>query len=53
MRSGGNDQVIAKWMNTFAPALLGIGLLALFLEFVFEMDVLTQEVISETSLSFY
>lgn len=27
------SEVIAKWMNTFAPALLGIGLLALFLEF--------------------
>lgn len=27
------SEAIAKWMNTFAPALLGIGLLALFLEF--------------------
>ena len=27
------SEVLAKWMNTFAPALLGIGLLALFLEF--------------------
>jgi len=27
------SEVIAKWMNTFAPALLGIGLLALFFEF--------------------
>ena len=27
------SEVIAKWMNTFAPALLGIGMLALFLEF--------------------
>ena len=27
------SEVIAKWMSTFAPALLGIGLLALFLEF--------------------
>lgn len=27
------SEVIAKWMNAFAPALLGIGLLALFLEF--------------------
>lgn len=27
------SEVVAKWMNSFAPALLGIGLLALFLEF--------------------
>lgn len=27
------SEVIAKWMNTFAPALLGIGMLGLFLEF--------------------
>jgi len=27
------SEVIAKWMSTFAPALLGIGMLALFLEF--------------------
>ncbi|WP_308984914.1 NfeD family protein [Thalassobacterium sedimentorum] len=27
------SEVLAKWMNTFAPALLGIGLLALFFEF--------------------
>ncbi|NBB79317.1 MAG: hypothetical protein GVY36_07725 [Verrucomicrobia bacterium] len=27
------SEVLAKWMNSFAPALLGIGLLALFLEF--------------------
>lgn len=27
------SEVIAKWMNTFTPVLLGIGLLALFLEF--------------------
>ncbi|WPJ94256.1 hypothetical protein SH580_12505 [Coraliomargarita algicola] len=27
------SEVLAKWMNTFAPGLLGIGLLALFFEF--------------------
>ncbi len=27
------SEVIAKWMNAFAPVLLGIGLLALFVEF--------------------
>lgn len=27
------SEVIAKWMSTFAPALLGIGMLALFFEF--------------------
>lgn len=27
------SEVIAKWMSTFAPALLGLGLLALFFEF--------------------
>lgn len=27
------SEVVAKWMNTFAPALLGIGMLGLFLEF--------------------
>ena len=27
------SEVIAKWMNTFAPALLGIGMLMLFFEF--------------------
>jgi membrane-bound serine protease (ClpP class) len=27
------SEVLAKWMNTFAPALLGLGMLALFLEF--------------------
>ncbi len=27
------SEVIAKWMNTFAPALVGLGMLLLFLEF--------------------